>query len=157
MVFLWLMEIGQSLQLEYYNLLMHNTHESSPYPKWNQNLPCLTILDVPWCSYGSLACTVLGPKSIFKISRPIRSITIYSFHRNLFDLPVGHFNVPAILWIVPYFSSRVLKKLLQNWEPRSLIIALGVPNLEYIFFFKNAVTLFPSLLGSEISSTHFNS
>ena len=57
----------------------------------------------------------------------------------------------ATLCRTPYFSNNPLKNLLQKWDPTSLLIALGVPNIENMFFFENVVTLFPSLLASSMA------
>lgn len=44
----------------------------------------------------------------------------------------------------------------QNWEPPSLIISLGVPNLEKMLFFRNAVILLHTLFESTIDFTYFD-
>ena len=81
---------------------------------------------------------------------------IHNFLQNVFNHLVGNFKFPASLWVVrsihivanTIFFSNALKNLLQKFEPSPLIMALGVPNLEKIFFSRKEVTLFRLLLGS---------
>ena len=46
----------------------------------------------------------------------------------------------AALCFTPYLARRFSKGLLQKCEPLSLIMALGTPNLEKMFSFKNLNT-----------------
>ena len=98
-------------------------------------------------TYGSVVCSAVGS----------------SLCHNLLDLTSGHLYLPTGLmvrssniWQTPYFFNSPLKNSSQKSELPSLIIDIGVPNLEKIVFLKNSVTHFSSLLGSAIASTYFN-
>ena len=62
----------------------------------------------------------------------------------------------ATLCLTPYLVRRFSKGLLQKCEPPSLIMALGTPNLEKIFSFKNLSTTLWSAALQGTTSTQFD-
>ena len=62
----------------------------------------------------------------------------------------------ATLCFTPYLAMRVSKGLLQKCEPPSLIMALGTPNLEKMFSFRNFSTTLWSATLQGIASTHLD-
>ena len=62
----------------------------------------------------------------------------------------------ATLCLKPYLDRRFSKGLLQKCEPPLLIMALGTPNLEKMFYFKNFNTALGTTSLHGIASTHFD-
>ena len=62
----------------------------------------------------------------------------------------------ATLCLTPYLDRRFSKGLLQKCEPPSLIMALGTPDLEKMFSFKNFNTNLWSAALHSTASTHFD-
>ena len=60
----------------------------------------------------------------------------------------------ATLCFTPYLDKRFSKGLLQKCEPPSLIMALGTPNLEKMFSFRNFSTT--DELKSHLFLVHFS-
>ena len=62
----------------------------------------------------------------------------------------------ATLCLPPYLDRRFSKGLLQKCEPPSLITALGTPNLEKMFSFKNFNTVLWSAALHGTAYAHFD-
>nr|GFC14437.1 hypothetical protein [Tanacetum cinerariifolium] len=58
-------------------------------------------------------------------------------------------------WVTPYFAMTLENLSLQKWVPRSLMIALGVPNRENKDF-RNLTTTRATFVESALSSTHLD-
>src|SRR3954467_6863314 len=69
-------------------------------------------------------------------------------------LVCGWYGV-ATLCHTPYFFIKFSNSLLQKWEPTSLMMVLGVPNLLKIFFLMNFTTSRASFVCVTIASTPF--
>ena len=62
----------------------------------------------------------------------------------------------ATLCLTPYLDRRFSKGLLHKCEPPLLIMALGTPNLEKMFSFKNFNMVLWSAAQHGTASTHFD-
>ena len=108
-----------------------------------------------------IGCT-MGRNGIVKTFTPILPVglTIFSKMRFISQLETSAwpfvcewYGVDA-LWITPYFLNRPSSNLLQKCVPWSLMIALGIPNLQKRLERIKVATTWESLVLVAIASTH---